>query len=233
MNLLCLCPTYGRPKALLENTIACFLNQTHKDAFLLIYDDLGNVEPQRGERWLLASTNQRCAHLPEKYHKMIGFSEDLGMFPDGYVIWDDDDVYLPRHLEYHAMGLALPIAWSKSTFIWSTYTGKPVKENSGGRFHGSVAVRRDAFMGWRQDARADFDQYFMDELLQVYGAPADHEPQYVFRWGSTGANHCQALMTSPDNETWYANNKPSCTEKISNLVPELDADAANLYALLC
>ena len=43
-RFLCLCPTYNRPRRLLEESIQNFRNQKHSNAFLLIYDDLGSHE---------------------------------------------------------------------------------------------------------------------------------------------------------------------------------------------
>ena len=48
----CLCPTYRRPQ-LLENSIACFLDQNYPAdrRELVVLDDAGELQSQTGEGW--------------------------------------------------------------------------------------------------------------------------------------------------------------------------------------
>ena len=98
MKLACLSPTLRRPKALIENTIQCFLNQQLRpgdSALLYLFDDGGdlpNTVFERGRKKVLVeSTSKRCDSLPAKYHMMM---DRLGNDAYGFVVWDDDDVYL-------------------------------------------------------------------------------------------------------------------------------------------
>ena len=103
MNLCCLMPTYGRP-SLVQNAIACFLAQDYpaKRRRLLILDDAGQIAPQEGDGWSLCSTPIRMPTLIAKYAALEAV--DAG-WADAFVIWDDDDIYLPWHLSAHAIVL--------------------------------------------------------------------------------------------------------------------------------
>jgi len=99
--------------------------------------------------------------------------------------------------------------WSKPSKVLSDYTGQVQEEDAAGRFHASVAFTRQAFEkagGWPLTLRGDFDQQLIARLNSI-GPAADPctmaSPSYVFRWGSTGAYHGQAIMRGPNDEHWY------------------------------
>ncbi len=244
MNLCCLMPTYGRTRELVENAIACFEAQTYDDRSLLIVDDEGYFNEQDGERWSLFSTTIRFPNLGAKYNQLVKLANNLcPARPDGFVVWDDDDVYLPTWLEHVA--LALNVApWAHPRFVWSTYTGEPRLEHAAGRFHGSLAVRADA-AEWVDTKRAAFDQDMLSKLARTFGEPGrpddgGRSPGYVFRWGDTGSTHCQAFMRSGEDETWYANYADEVRRRRERrneqaperLVPRFDESARALIATL-
>ena len=77
------------------------------------------------------------------------------------------------------------------------------EEDATGRFHASLALSRQAYVqcgGWPLTMRGDFDQQLLARLVAIE-LPADpctvSGAGYVFRWGSTGAYHGQALMRGP------------------------------------
>ena len=141
MRFLCLCPTYNRPWRLLEESLVCFHSQVHKDAFLLIYDDLGAFPEQRHDSWALISTTTRESGIVEKYNRMLELAQEFGPF-DAIALWDDDDIYLPNHLHLHAQVLK-DYELSYPSHVYSTYTGQRLIEPSGGRFWASLAIRYD------------------------------------------------------------------------------------------
>lgn len=217
MNLCCLMPTYGRTRELVENAIACFEAQTYDDRSLLIVDDEGYFREQHGERWSLFSTPNRFPDLGTKYNEMVRVAKDLAgqraavtgdpRRIDGFVVWDDDDVYLPDWLANVAEALKVS-RWSHPRFVWSTYTGEPRLEHAAGRFHGSLAVDAGS-ADWVPTRRATFDQEMIAKLASKHGEPGrpdgdGRSPGYVFRWNDTGSTHCQAFMRSGTDETWYA-----------------------------
>ena len=226
MNILCLCPTYGRPKHLLENTLACFENQTYDKTkrYLLMYDDLGNVLQQRGDRWEVLSTNERAPCLSSKYNKLIDHTKKVDMPVDVLAVWDDDDLYLPGYLQELADSLGDRL-WAHPEMVWSTYTGVPKLEPAAGRFHGSLAITMELCYkigGWPLGGRADFDQVMIQKCAALGGQKADSGINYVFRWQDTQAMHCQGLMTDPSDTTWYKRVGVSEPSSIGLLEPTYD-----------
>lgn len=228
MRILCLCPTYGRPR-LLANAIACFEAQDYQDATLLVLDDLGQIEPQRRERWEVLSTPTRYPSLPAKYNALLQYWSQRGKDYDAVAVWDDDDIYLPWHLSAIAAALADAAPSAKPSVVWSMYRAPgaegdgPWRENAAGRFHGSLAIswsRLDSLGGWIQTRRADFDQQQIAACRPAVDT-LEHSPQgspsYVFRWGSTGVPHCQGLMSSPHNEDWYERYQPADRRRVEVL----------------
>jgi hypothetical protein len=77
-----------------------------------------------------------------------------------------------------------------------------VWEDATGRFHASLAFRREAFErigGWPLTKRGDFDQQLIARLTAIE-APGDpcqlDSPSSIFRWGQTNAYHGQAFPCS-------------------------------------
>lgn len=208
MKIACLCPTYrARPATLVGNSIACFEAQTHEDSVLCIYDDTGHFEPATGENrnWELVVKTGRHPTLSAKYNRMVEWTHDA----DAYVVWEDDDIYLPWHVESCVAALQRG-PWAHPSRVLSLYGGTLHEEGAAGRFHAALAFRRDALAevgGWPDTARGDFDQQLIRNLRDRFGPPADplddFQPSYVFRWGSTGCTHGQSLMRGAEDEQWY------------------------------
>lgn len=225
LKLLCLCPTYGRRPELLKQSLSCFLTQDYQHKKLLLFDDLGTLMGTRVpyNDVLILSTKKRADSIAHKYRRMLSACSDIAY--DAVVVWDDDDGYFPWHLSAHAAVLANH-GWSKPSKIWSAYHVPPKLEDASGRFHGSIAIRRDLLekiRGWVQTKRADFDQQMLARLNQEE-PPGDpcliSSPSYLYRWQTTQSGHCSGLMSSPDNEDWYDRYQPDSTEPIEELIVE-------------
>lgn len=95
MNLLAICITWNRP-LLLGRSIHCFLQQTDPDAKLFVLDDAGQYKSQEHERWTLLSTSRRYPSMGSKRNALIDLA--LKQYPQiqGFMLWDDDDVYFPH-----------------------------------------------------------------------------------------------------------------------------------------
>jgi glycosyltransferase involved in cell wall biosynthesis len=234
VNILCCCPTYRRPSSLLENSIQCFLNQVPVDGVkyhLIMLDDGGTHEEQHGEGWHLFSEKERFPTLASKYPGILAHAEDLGIDWDIFVVWDDDDVYLPSHLKNHYLSCHKG-DYSYPTEVWSTYTRPVAKEKTGGRFWGSLAVNRAAYVavgGLTQTERPDFDQMMVGKLKTLLRADPCKlgEPTYVFRWADTGNSHAQHNIKSPDDPDWYRTYSPGI-EKQRPLEPKHDEATRSL-----
>ncbi|MBL8848895.1 MAG: glycosyltransferase family 2 protein [Planctomycetaceae bacterium] len=199
------CPTYRRPD-LLANAVACFLAQDYPASRreLIILDDAGQYDSQRGDGWELLSVPRRFRSLPEKFNTLAGLAQG-----DILVVWEDDDIYLPWHIAAHVTALQQGCSFSKPGAIRSYHAGQWHEEAAAGRFHGSIAFTRTAFDtagGWPLTMRGDFDLQFMSRLGAL-GPTADpiagRPPSYIFRWETTGAYHGQAFMHGPDDVGWY------------------------------
>jgi glycosyltransferase involved in cell wall biosynthesis len=228
--IFCLMPTYGRKPELLNASLACFQEQTYQEKHLIIYDDLGNLKDTKIHcpNVTLLSSPTRCPSMGGKYNTMIQYSKYIPReSPPAYCVWDDDDIYMPHHLEYHAAILEHS-SWSKPTTILSTYTGSPQKESSAGRFHGSIAVKNPV---WPQTRRATFDMEFI-ALLESKSPAGDPcklgEPQYVYRWGSTQSFHSSGRI----HEEAYFTYPPQYADPIPELYPEFDTDEFKTVLLL-
>lgn len=225
----CLCPTYLRPR-LLVNSLACYLAQDYpaNRRELIILDDAGQIPSQEGPGWRVHSIAQRFVSLPEKYNVLAKLARGSVL-----VIWEDDDIYLPWHLMAHASCL-MHNKFSKPSCVLSTYTGKVEQEPADGRFFASIAVTKtlwDKAEGIVATKRADFDQQSIAKFLEIggqYGDPVDYSPArvpaYVFRWGSTGAYHGQAVMQGGDDEGWYDRLAATQMEQVQVLYPQFDSE---------
>lgn len=200
----CLCPTYRRTQ-LLQESIACFEAQDYPADCreLIILDDAGELENQTGDGWQIISIPRRFRSLPEKFNALAGLSRG-----DILVVWEDDDIYLPHHISSHVAAMD-GLLWSKPSKVLSDYTGEIQEEDATGRFHASLAFTRQALEqvgGWPLTLRGDFDQQLIARFNAI-GPAGDScllaAPSYIFRWGSTGAYHGQALMQGPGDVNWY------------------------------
>jgi glycosyltransferase involved in cell wall biosynthesis len=231
-------PTYGRRAELLANSLACFESQSHQDRLLVIYDDLGTLQGCRINMpgVLVISTKHRAQSVGAKYNTMVDYLIDQQIPFDAIAVYDDDDIYLPNYLASHAQALASHF-WSKPSQIISAYHQPPAVESGAGRFHGSVALWRDYAnylsrlhgQTWIETTRATFDQEFIARCADR-GVPGDPcqfaEPQYVYRWQTTGAGHCSGLM---GREDWYERYQPDSREPIAELTPIFDADTMRFF----
>ena len=247
MHLVCLCPTYGRP-SLAANALALFKAQVLRpfdSADLVILDDAGQIDeqfeidPPGRKRWVVFSRDA-WQPLPTKYPEMVRLhaawsSRD----PDAFVIWDDDDVYLPWHLASHAEALDNRADWSHPAAVLSTYGIDPVSEPprpeaAAGRFHGAAAVTPECLAasgGWCADDRADYDQEHLRRWSAAgrRGDPCRHwPPSYVYRWADTHRNHCSGSITANRYQ------RPPIQEPghVSLFVPAFDASTSALLARL-
>jgi hypothetical protein len=199
MKLTALCPTYRRPE-LLANSLALWQRQTYTDCRLIILDDGGSFAPERGPNWELVGVPDRYPSLPAKYNALLALAPDS----DAYLVWEDDDIYLPEYVALHAACLEQH-ELSKPTQIWSDYTGRPAIESAAGRFHSTLGFRRsliERLGGWPDTRRADFDLQLIAALEREAKSIGDPGNAFCYGW-HTGQQHGQSTMRAADDETWY------------------------------
>lgn len=238
-SVLCLCPTYGRPTHLIANTIQCFLDQEYlrqhpERVALLILDDLGNlsIDTELHNRGVhLLSTQARYPSLPAKYNDM----RNLGPRADIELVWEDDEIYLPHHIGHYVTAMNGK-KWAHPSQVWSTYTGTPQIEQSGGRFHAALGFRSwflDSIGGWPETDEPNFDQQLIAKSVEqaIPGRPdtGDNTPSYVFRWADTGANHGQGTMDLGND--WYRAARPQYTDRVHLTLEDIRHDDAARKAI--
>lgn len=204
-KLACLCPTYARPR-LLEQAIESYLRQDYpRDRVeLIVLDDAGQYVSQKHDapkRWQIVSTTQRFRTLGEKRNATAALvSDDV----EAYVVWDDDDIYLPWTLKAHAAALAKR-PWSLPSRVLIERSGHSplASKESGGLFHSGWAFSRKLFAdvggypfmqsGQDQALAGRFRRGRSDVELTADPVALGFEPFLVYRWATTGSWHLSAL----------------------------------------
>lgn len=213
MKIACLCKTFNRPAQLAE-AIESFLRQTYPAELreLVILDDAGQYDPAAcndlpGVK--LITTKHRFRTLGEKANAAAAFaSPDV----EAYAVWDDDDIYLPWHLEAMVQVFKAGIPWSRPAEVWIDCRTHLERKRTGGLFHGAWGFTREAFLavGGYPAMQSGQDQA-LAERFQRAGIrdgspdamiPTDfaascghlHLPSYIYRWHTyPGARHISAM----------------------------------------
>ena len=142
MKLSVLCCTYLRPEYL-GQLIECFLRQDYARDLceLVILDDAGQYQNQTGDRWRLISIPHRFRTLGEKRNACAALAATDS---EGFVVADDDDIYLPHWLKTHAEALS-KAEWSRPSLVYCEQGDALREVATEGLYHASWAYRRSAF----------------------------------------------------------------------------------------
>jgi hypothetical protein len=142
MKLAALCCTYLRP-ATLGHLIESFARQDYpRDRReLVILDDAGQYANQTGDGWRLISVPHRFHSLGEKRNACAALaSPDIA----GFLVADDDDIYLPHWFSSQAKALQ-QAEWSRPSRVLLEHGDRLKECDTGGLYHGGWAFRREAF----------------------------------------------------------------------------------------
>jgi len=187
MKLAALCCTYRRPH-LLGQLIESFRRQDYPRALreLVILDDAGQYENQEGDGWRLISIPRRFHSLGEKRNACAALAS-----PDaeGFLVADDDDIYLPHWFSVTAEALKRA-EWSRPSLVLLEH-GEGLKEHdTGGLYHGGWALRRTAFY-----------------RVRGYAALNNGEDQELAgRLSAAGVTQCDPSRLAPPFYIYRANN---------------------------
>lgn len=189
MKIAAICPTFRRSK-LIPGIVKMFKDQTHADKVLLILDDGGSFDLQRGDDWFLAKSQDRFDTVWHKFNELIDWAADWDA--DAIALMEDDDCYLPGYLESHAQALEVA-PWSAGSRVWfREQNAEPRLEPALRRFHGGWAYTLEAIreVGGYPTKPYGSDTGLGDRLWNKFGRPADpwpdSSPQYVYRWQTSG-----------------------------------------------
>lgn len=209
MKFLCLCPVYNHRQPVTEAAVQCFLDQTHTDATLLIMDDRPQTLPPGsyyGGRVLVATMNPKFPNMPEKYNYMVNIAEENSVEFDAVAIWDDDDLFLPKHLEWHNKVLEAGHKWSYPTKVLSTYGSAIREEETGNRFWSSIAFTKQALRemdGFGDTKEVSFDQQVLQRLRNLEEPGVPEYSGYVYMWHLTFSDHASGHSQGHTCTLWY------------------------------
>lgn len=186
MNLLAICITWNRPR-LLGRSIHCFLQQTDPNVRLFVLDDAGQYRTQEHERWTLVSVPKRYPTMGEKRNALIDMA--LRQYPqiEGFMLWDDDDVYFPHAAENVSVALDRKCWAQPKLALEMSEGGESLRriETIGGRRHekdiaygGCWAWRMDTFVELGRFANTNYseDLKLAFPCLDRFGPSADSSP---------------------------------------------------------
>jgi hypothetical protein len=259
MRIACLCPTYKRPECL-PNAAMCYINQfIHRhflkvETHLFILDDANQYTSELIQRpsdpgfctITIKSQNDRLPSLPEKYQALVDLANNWDA--DAYVIWEDDDVFLPWHLSNIHHALESGVQFYRHPKVWSTYGQHKrgmIMENAAGRFHSSWAFTRElyekvgGYMGLIDSPNSvtPTKQLNFDQRMGAALAAVDHLgigdkaycPSYVYRWGNS-TYHGSAHGDSGYATLWaHLGREPAPFQ--GRLKPNFDSETEILWRL--
>lgn len=196
MKLAAAMCTYKRPNELAE-AVASFLRQTYADKELIVLDDAGQYAPGACDHLpgvKLVTTPHRFRTLGEKRNACAALAS-----PDADVLlpWDDDDIYLPWHMEAAAKALE-NADYTIPTAVWTCgRDGRLRRKENSYLFHGAWAIRCQAFADidgypWMASGQ---DQWLLKRLKSRDGfrradpLAFDPRPSYVYRWFASHNKH--------------------------------------------
>lgn len=260
MKIACLTPTYKRPECL-PNAAACFVNQdihlrncNEVEARMFVLDDANQYATgvvhrpcYNGSAFIdVLSHNSRHPSLPDKFQALVDLANEWGA--DAYVVWEDDDVFLPWHLSNIYRGFNSGARFYRTPEVWSNYNEQKQGmhfEGASGRFHSSWAFTRAIYeetggYGDLLDSPSDakltrhlnFDQRLGARLRTADPKPPiddSYFPAYVYRWGNS-TYHGSAFGDNGYADLWESlGRRPA--PFVGQLDPQFDSETEVLWRI--
>jgi hypothetical protein len=186
--------TYGRYDLVCES-LACFLQQTALDnATLLIYNQ--HPRPMAFDHPRVRVVNETPAPSPLRFirQRMVELSDascELIHF------WDDDDLYLPWHLEDALAQFGDAVAWKPASSWFSRHNTE--FERLSNTFEGSWTLRRDFVVGVPIDLHPDYTDHPAYPEASAAGRLRMTEfggrTSYIYRWAN-GSDHLSGRLAA-------------------------------------
>lgn len=198
--LVAITVTYGRVE-MLNEAIACFLSQTHRNKQMIILNTYQR-QKLRGEFPGVKIIN--CDTRPPS----LGFARNMAVEyapPDSIcLVADDDDIALPHHYTNYAKHFLPGIDWvwqSKMIYLEASQ----IKGTSPGNLN-CVAFRKSAFKkvgGYPDNMTVGEDRIFTGKITSTCPGKkvelADDEISFMYGWGS-GNYHISGLGPDEKNQ---------------------------------
>jgi hypothetical protein len=198
MKIDCLMGTYGR-HALASEALACFLQQSiTTGATLLVYNQhpvalrfdhprvriVNEIPPEGSLRFI----RRRMLDLADPDADLIHF-------------WDDDDLYLPWHLEDCLANIKASVAW-KPRSCWMSMGGTEFSRHEN-TFEGSWVFRAKYLKAAPIDTHPTYTDHPVYRQTSEAGLLAETElgvaTSYIYRWGN-GSEHVSAYSGKLDED---------------------------------
>jgi hypothetical protein len=254
LKLTCMCSSYKRPE-LLANAVACFQAQTYpKDSCeLVICDDAGQFQQGVIDRNIIViSIKERFPTLSQKFD-YIAINGNFR--PDVLVVFEDDDIYLPNHLQNIASAVQHGGQFIQHDKAYSNYNQNKqniIMEPAAGRFHACWAYTRELYLhvgGYpsKNILRLDFDMqmqgvckekgivgYSDHEETPFTGWSTQHRKElvsYVYRWGNPNSYHGSQAGEAGFQRLWDSLALLPCPF-LGKLVPKFDNETQRVYQQL-
>ena len=203
MKIDCLMGTYGR-YALVCESLACFLQQTAlADATLLIYNQ--HPAPLSFDHPRVRVVNetpppQALRHIRRRMLELADPAADLIHF------WDDDDLYLPWHVEDCLRHIGDAVAW-KPARSWMSLGNEKFSLDAN-TFEGSWVFRAGYVRAAPLDTHPAYTDHPVYRQTLDAGALAATDlggrTSYIYRWAN-GSEHLSQYGGAGDDATQRLN----------------------------
>ena len=202
MKIDCLMGTYGRYGLACE-ALACFLQQTKlSDATLLIYNQ--HPRPLSFDHPRVRVVNESgglgsLRQIRERMHELADPAAELLHW------WDDDDLYLPWHLDDCIDNIGESVAW-KPESAWYLDQGQYVRHKN--RFEASWVFRAEYLKTAPIDTHPAYSDHPVTLQTEDGGLLATTElgdnTSYIYRW-NTGGEHLSTYFRQGREDEQHAN----------------------------
>lgn len=196
---------------MLGHLIESFLRQAYPRQLreLIILDDDGEYGDRSGDGWRIISVDRRFNSLGEKRNACAALASRDS---EGFLVADDDDVFLPHWFSTHAEALKRA-EWSRPSLVLIERANSLRQHPAGGLYHGNWAIRRDAFYRVRGYAALNNgeDQEFAHRLRMAKVSECDPcqfaPPFFICRFGH-GGYHVSQMNDHKYNELETSTQSP-------------------------
>lgn len=184
-----LLPTYARPEFLRES-IECFLRQTYTDSELVVMNDW------RGHTVSFDHPRVRVFNNTSGKRRSLGATRNwLCSQAAGDIVtdWDDDDIYLPDHLEsaLSMMSLYPKCKISKQRWQWKWNVDRPLCRIAPAAYLHTLLMDKSLrnAMGGYADKTTFSDSEFLERMIKseelVCPGQRYHKPTFIQRFHAT------------------------------------------------
>lgn len=194
----CLMGTYGRYELACE-ALACFLQQSRlSEATLLIYNQ--HLVPLHFDHPRVRVVNETPSarslrHIRQRMHELADPAAEFIHW------WDDDDLYLPWHLDDCLAHIGEHVAW-KPASSWISQNNVSFELHRS-QFEGSWLFRADYVRNASLHGHPNYTDHPMIRELQNNNLVATTElagrTSYIYRW-ATGAQHVSGYGAAVDDD---------------------------------